>query len=325
MKFRYLLAPILFITQIIWAQEGIAVYTDYLSDNYFLLHPSMAGSATCAKVRFTGRQQWTAQDEAPELQTLSYNMSVGERSGIGAILFNDKNGYHSQKGVKLAYAHHLPLIDGPILNQLSFGISTGLIQSNLDRSKFNPIYDPITQAGGQLSNSYFNIDAGFSYHYKNLYVHATAKNLISNQRRLYTDIESDNLRKYLLSVGYVFGEEKSMQIEPSVLFQIVEKTGESYIDLNLKLYKQFNSGKVWGALSYRRSIDGAEYGINNNQKLQNITPVLGFNYKNMMVAYTYTAFIGDIQFAKGGFHQITLGLDILCKRPHYNCFCPAVN
>jgi type IX secretion system PorP/SprF family membrane protein len=102
-----ILAALLFITHYSFAQEGIPVYSDYLSDNYYLIHPSMAGAANCAKLRLTGRKQWFDQNDAPELQTLSFNGRVGEKAGAGIILFNDKNGYHSQKGVKFTYAYHL--------------------------------------------------------------------------------------------------------------------------------------------------------------------------------------------------------------------------
>jgi hypothetical protein len=84
MNFRkiYLLL-VLLVSQFSNAQEGLPVYSDYLSDNYYLLHPSMAGAANCAKVRLTARQQWFGQDDAPALQTLSFNGSLGERSGGG--------------------------------------------------------------------------------------------------------------------------------------------------------------------------------------------------------------------------------------------------
>jgi len=48
-----------------YSQEGIPIYSDYLTDNYYLLHPSMAGVANCAKVRLTARQQWFGVDDAP--------------------------------------------------------------------------------------------------------------------------------------------------------------------------------------------------------------------------------------------------------------------
>jgi hypothetical protein len=70
------LVILIFIAQQGFSQEILPVYSDYLSDNYFLLHPSMAGAANCAKLRLTGRQQWFGQDDAPALQTLSFNGNV---------------------------------------------------------------------------------------------------------------------------------------------------------------------------------------------------------------------------------------------------------
>ena len=147
MHYRYkILVAMLISTCFAFSQEGIPVYSDYLSDNYYLIHPSMAGAANCAKVRFTGRKQWFDQADAPELQTLSFNGRVNEKTGAGVILFNDKNGYHSQKGIKLTYAYHLMFSRDEIdLNQLSFGISAGFIQSLLDETEFlqSGNFDPI--------------------------------------------------------------------------------------------------------------------------------------------------------------------------------------
>ncbi|MDI1257081.1 MAG: type IX secretion system membrane protein PorP/SprF [Flavobacterium sp.] len=325
-KKRYLVL-LLFISQISLAQEGIAVYSDYLSDNYYLIHPSMAGAANCAKIRLTARQQWFGQEDAPKLQTLSFNGRIGEQSGAGIILFNDKNGYHSQKGVKLTYAHHIMFSRSDVdLNQLSFGMSAGLVQAQLDETQF-PDYDPVI--GGIIQkDSYFNVDIGASYNYLEFYTHLTIKNALASKRSLYSDIESDNLRKLLLSAGYVFGDSERIQWEPSFLFQLVDETQEKTIDLNIKAYKDFNFGKLWGGLSYRRSFDAAQYETNgsvSNQRLQYITPIIGLNYKTYMFSYTYSHIIGDVKFDQGGFHQITLGVNLFCKREKYDCNCPAIN
>jgi hypothetical protein len=112
------------------------------------------------------------------------------------------------------------------------------------------------------------------------------------------------------------------------MFQSVEKTKESSIDFNLKGYKNFEDGKIWGGISYRRSLDGAQY-LNGNsiaeQKLQYVTPILGLNYKNFMVAYTYSQLLGNVKFDNGGFHQITIGLNLFCEPERYHCNCPAIN
>lgn len=314
-----------------YSQEGIAVYSDYLSDNYYLIHPSMAGAASCDKIRLTARKQWFDQTDAPALQTLSYNGRVGERSGVGIILFNDKNGYHSQKGMKLTYAHHLMFSrDEFDLNQLSFGVSADFFQSELDETEFlqSGDFDPIINGTIVQKDAYFNLDIGASYNYLDFYVHGTVKNAIETRRDIYTEYESDNLRKYLLSAGYVFGDRDKILWEPSILFQLVDKTKEKSIDLNIKAYKSFDFGKLWGALSYRRSFDGAEYlsgsGV-SSQKLQYITPIIGVNFDKFMFAYTYSYLSGPVNFDTGGFHQITLGIDLFCKKERYDCNCPAIN
>jgi len=332
MKFLKISLVLAFIQfQFSFSQEGIAVYTDYLSDNYYLIHPSMAGAANCGKVRLTARQQWFGQEDAPSLQTLSFNTAIDEdgKSGVGIIAFNDKNGYHSQKGAKLTYAHHIRFSRNTIdLNQLSFGLSAGFVQSQLDETEFTT-FDPVVHGGIYQKYNYFNVDLGASYHYMDFFTHVTVKNFLANRREIYTEgFESDNLRKFLWSAGAVFGDSDRLLFEPSLMFQYTEETTEKAIDLNLKVYKSMDFGRLWAGLSYRRSFDGAEY-LNGNevdeQKLQWISPIIGVNYKKFMFAYTYSHIMGDIKFDNGGFHQITLGINLFCKREQWDCNCPAIN
>lgn len=328
---KIFVVSLLFTLQNNFAQEGIAVYTDYLTDNYYLIHPSMAGAANCGKIRLTGRQQWFGQEEAPALQTLSFNSALDEdgKSGAGIILFNDKNGYHSQTGAKLTYAHHLLLSRSKAdLNMLSFGISGAFVQSRLDETAFK-VFDPNVFGGMTQKDSYFNLDVGMSYHIRDFFTHVTVKNIMASRRQIYTvDVESDNLRKYLWSVGANFGDEDRLSFEPSFMFQMTEQTGEKAIDLNAKVYKAMNFGKLWGGLSYRRSFDGAQYTSDGKaigeQKLNWITPLLGVNFKQFMFAYSYNHIMGDVKFDNAGYHQITLGLNLFCKDKPYDCNCPAV-
>ncbi|MAX71183.1 MAG: hypothetical protein CMC76_08795, partial [Flavobacteriaceae bacterium] len=259
-----------------FAQEGIPVYSDYLTDNYYLIHPSMAGVANCAKVRLTARQQWFGVDDAPSLQTLSMNGRLGDSPvALGGVVFNDENGYHSTVGGYATFAYHLMFSRNEIdLNMLSFGLSAGFLQYNLDQTswlapgEFDPLVDPSEQ-----SATNFNIDFGFSYHYVDFYVHATAKNILENDGVNVNengDFEFKNLRRYLLSAGYTiskFGSDWSY--EPSLMYMYRDATKESSIDVNLKVYREMDFGKVWGGLSYRRSLDGAEFfdgtGVSNQK------------------------------------------------------------
>lgn len=315
------------------AQEGLPIYSDYLTDNYYLIHPSMAGIAHCAKVRLTGRQQWFGDDNAPQLGTLSVNGRIGDGpSAIGGIVYSDRNGFHSQVGAYATYAHHIMFSRNEIdLNMLSFGLSAGFIQYKLDETSFlSQGFDPLI-AGIEQSATNFNIDFGFSYHFIDFYAHATIKNVLNNDGVNFNEqgLSFDNLRTYLLSVGHTFSKFGSdWSYEPSIMYMYREATEENSLDINGKVYKQMDFGRVWGGLSYRRSFDGAEFldgsGV-SDQKLQYFTPFLGVDYKDFVFAYTYSYQANSVVFNNGGFHQITLGYNFNCRKKKYECNCPAVN
>ncbi|WP_405573640.1 type IX secretion system membrane protein PorP/SprF [Winogradskyella sp. Asnod2-B02-A] len=331
-----LVAFIAFLANYSFAQEGIPIYSDYLTDNYYLIHPSMAGVANCAKIRLTARQQWFGVDDAPSLQTLSMNGRIGDSPvAIGGVVFNDANGYHSTVGGYATFAYHLMFSRNEIdLNMLSFGLSAGFLQYKLDETSWLVPGEPYDQAveGIVQSATNFNIDFGFSYHFVDFYAHFTAKNILDNEGINWNGIdgfEYQNLRTYLLSSGYTFSKFGSeWSYEPSIMYMYRDATKESSIDLNAKVYKEMDFGKVWGGLSYRRSLDGAEFqdgsGV-SSQKLQYITPFLGIDYNNFVFAYTYSYQANTVSFNSGGFHQLTLGFNFNCRRAKYECNCPAVN
>ena len=45
LKNVFMLTITMLLTHIVTSQEGLPIYTDYLTDNYYLLHPSMAGGS----------------------------------------------------------------------------------------------------------------------------------------------------------------------------------------------------------------------------------------------------------------------------------------
>ncbi|CAM1360917.1 Type IX secretion system membrane protein, PorP/SprF family [Tenacibaculum sediminilitoris] len=301
------------------AQETLPIYADYLSDNVYLLHPAAAGIGSCGKIRLTARQQWLGVQDAPSLQTASFHSKLGEYSntGVGVILFNDKNGYHSQKGVQGTYAYHINMGNENVFNQLSFGLSFSVVQNERDQRNF--VNDP-TVSQVIESDFYFNADFGMAYHKNGLSSYFTVKNLfLSAKNNLNPDFESFNLRNYILGGGYFFGDREKLQFEPSVMFQYKEQTGEKIADVNFKVYKTLNSTQLWAALSYRKNFDGSVFG-----DAQYLTPIVGVNYKKWMFAYTYTQQTGDIVFSNGGFHQLSLGINLFCIKRRAAA-CPNIN
>ncbi len=320
-KIKNILVLFLFLGSIILtAQETLPIYSDYLSDNVFLVHPSAAGIGNCGKARLTARTQWAGVEDAPALQTLSVHNRIGEKSGIGAIFFNDKNGWHSQTGISGTFAYHIDMGRFEDANQLSFGITGTVLESRIDESNFQ-IQDPTITYINQ-SKIYFNADISVAYHFKGLFAYLTARNLLPSPRNLYRDgVELTNIRRFVGTLGYYFsGEnESSIQLEPSVMAQVIEKTGEKFADFNLKVYKNVADAKLWAAFSYRQGFDG-----NKVEELKYITPIIGINYKSYMFSYTYTKQSGDVLFDDAGYHQITLGMNFGCRTPRA-VGCPNIN
>ncbi len=302
----------------LFAQETLPIYSDYLSDNVYLVHPSAAGIGNCGKIRVTARSQWAGIEDAPSMQTLSAHTRVGFNAGVGVILFNDKNGYHSQQGVQATYAYHIDLDRPEEVNQLSFGLSLMAVNNSVDERSF-VIEDPVIS---QIirSESYFNADFSMAYHNQGFFSYFTAKNIMLSARNLYSEnFESLNLRRYLVTLGFYYGEGKSFQMEPSIMAQSIERTGEKFVDFNMKIYKDIADAQLWAALSYRRGFDNS-----NTEELSYFTSIVGLNYRNFMVSYTYTKQTGEILFDDAGYHQISLGFNVFCRAPR-RIGCPNIN
>ena len=329
-----ILAAVFFSLQSQAQEVGLPIYKDYLTDNWYLLYPSMAGASTSNKLRATARQAWFDVDDAPNLQTISANFRAGNNVGLGGIFMNDQNGRFSQTGVYLTFAYHLNLTNNTTeLNQLSFGANVGILQESLDETDIDIINnpDPII-SGTEQSESFFNVDIGVSYNYQDFFLHAAARNIIPQERKIFTEnLENDNNRQYLFSVGYnFFFRGSKWSVQPSTLFQYKEFTGESNIDINGKVFYELeNNSLLWGGLSYRRSLDGADFAADlstiESQKLNTISPFIGVTLNKFMFAYTYTYQPDDIVLTNSGFHQITLGYNFGGSGQKYKCNCPAVN
>ena len=300
------------------AQETLPIYQDYLSDNVYLVHPSAAGIGNSSKLRLTARQQWAGIPNAPSLQTLSFHTKFGEYSnaGYGLVLFNDKNGFHSQKGVQATYAYHLPMSNGKLFNQLSFGLSFTFVQNQSDQTTFT---GDAAVAAIVESTSYYNADFGVAYHYGGFSSYFTVKNLLLTAKNNLNVQEPLDLRNYIFSAGYYFGEDLFVQFEPSVMLQFREGTGQRIADFNFKAYKNFSKTQFWAALSYRRGFDA-----NAIENAQFLSPIVGINYQNFLFSYTYTNQMNETVLTNTGFHQISVGINLWTREPRAAA-CPNIN
>ena len=316
--FRLCLLVLFFFSLKSNSQETLPIYQDYLSDNVYLVHPSAAGIGNSSKLRFTARQQWAGIPNAPALQTISFHTKMSEDSnaGYGFVLFNDKNGFHSQKGIQGSYAYHLPMSNGRFFNQLSFGLAFTFVQNQSDQRTFT---GDSAIAAIVESTSYYNADFSVAYHLGGFSSYFTVKNLLLTAKNNFNVQEPLNLKNYIFSTGYYFGEDLFIQFEPSVMLQFREGTGERIADLNIKAYKNISNSQLWAAVSYRRNFDQ-----NAIENAQFISPIIGLNYENLMFSYTYTNQMNETLLTTSGFHQVSVGINLWTREPRAAA-CPNIN
>lgn len=320
----------LFSIQFFFAQEGLPLYTDYLTDNLQLVHPSAVAAAfDGGLIRMTSRKQWMDIKNAPELQTISVQYRVDAHLGLGGVAFRDQNGYYSTTGAYVTLGRHINLKDNwPCdcafpdryndLKQLSFGLNIGFVHNSLDQSSFDlSDYDPLI-TGIKEVTSYINMDAGVSY-FKPLYnLHFTIKNILFSTHDRYGDYSypfkrsAADYRRYILSGGGYFHKNRSYILEPSILFQYAEITREKTIDLNLKTYLVSKRGRFWIGASFRNTIRPQTFFdtfIIEAQNLKTLTPLIGFEKEKFIVSYNYTQQTGAVLIGNVDYHQITLGFN----------------
>lgn len=323
---------LLFLSRSVSSQEGLPIYSDYLTDNWYLVHPAMAGALyEGGQIRMTGRQQWFDQEQAPALQTLAASYRFTDKSGGGILFFNDRNGYYATSGAYLTYTHHLYmgrdtksacncLYPDPknSINELSFGISFGTIFNSIDQREFDlSNYDPLI-TGIKQEKGYFTMDVGLAYINPRYYVQLSLKNLLFSPHNRFGDYyypynrERANYRR-ILAGGGKFIELGKLILEPSFLFQWAEISNEKSLDTNAKLYLPMKSDQFWIGLSYRTSFRPVGFYLQNqyeSQRLNALTPLLGVNVKNWVFSYNYSYTTGAILFDNSGFHQISVGYNL---------------
>ncbi len=298
------------------AQNIEAIYVHYLPDNYFLVHPAMAGAGALSKIRLTTRKYWLTQENSPFFQTATYHGRIFDNNGVGVTIFNDQNGNTYQRGAYLTYAYHIESFGRRRrrrdLNLLSFGATVGIFETRIDESKFNDPNDPAINRGVN-GLSYYNLDTGLAYNYKRFFAQLTVKNLlgIENKNALQViDFFSD--ARILTSAGYIFGNQnKGFSYEPSFLFQHKVKFSEISFDTNIKVIYSYNpTFRVWGGISAQNALQSAR----TSKNIIFITPFVGVDYNKLFFSYVYGQFIGDINFSGGNFHQVGVGVNLQGKR-----------
>ena len=312
------------------AQMNPLYFNEYLSENYYNIHPAMAGvNLTVLRIDLGTRQQWMNSAQKPSTQFLSLEYKSSAKTTLGVFGVNDQNGYHSQFKYHITYCYRIYLNDeiwntrrsfptkNDNIQELSFALNLGRSGMNLDQSNWNrPSQDPLLNQN-LSADHYTTFDAGVAYVSTRLSVQLSFHNLafVSSDSKAPEEATIYNIganKIYMGAMQYEIYTKKEWNFEPSFLFQFEEKTNESSLDLNFKIFKIIRNGRIWTGISYRQNNVKIPKGVGleTDQSYKHLTLISGLNYRKMKFGYQYTIARGKVQFSSQGIHYITLGFQI---------------
>ena len=301
-----------------YGQElNLPVWTQYLADNDFIISPTYAGIGDNLKIRANGLTQWVGIKGAPDNQALYADFRISNRSGVGLSLYNDKNGFTRQKGAKFSFAHHL-ILNYTEKMYLSFGISYNINSFRIAIEDFEsvdgtPIVDPAIT--GDRSKTNHNFDVGFLYRWKEVFFSLNANNILPKDIDAFFGQEPNDLLNFQVYSGVVLSSKNNryIEIEPSVFYQLFWSDKRSATDVNVKFRKFNRDGDYFWI--------GGSYRFLNDQffKPLNIGPMAGILKNRVYFAYSYQITVNDLAGYNSGTHAITIGLDFL--QGASNCPC----
>jgi len=262
--------------------------------NILPVNPGYAGSsdAICATVLY--RNQWVGFIGAPKTMLFTVEGPVKFlRGGLGLTVVSDKLGADKTTRVKLAYAYKIDI--GP--GQLGIGIQGGIINKTLDGSQFNsfiPKEQDNTIPNNNESDMTTNFAFGLYYNTDILYVGISSSQLLEPEVSYpLGDIDNSAVdiklkRHYYLTAGYTIRLTPSLELIPSVWLKSDGTTVQGDINAVAMYNNQF-----WGGITYR---------------LQDaVVPLIGFQWNNIKIGYSYDITTSDIKGYSSGTHEIMLG------------------
>ena len=241
------------------------------------------------------RSSWASFPDAPKTYALSYNGPIGNRLGLGAMVYSENVASLVRYRAQLSYAFRFQIKDV----DMSFGLSTEWhriqLSNSISTSDFYEDYIgdmAIEDAMNGVSD--FDASVGLYGSFKRkLYFGIAAPGLIGS--KLDSNSGGDLFKYYIFNVG---GEielnDSKIKLMPSIVLKNVRNV-DFQTDINL-LATFLNEQLITG-LTYRAGT-GGDIGI-----------TVGTKYSSLRFVYTYDVYMGDFQKYNGGSHEITINFE----------------
>lgn len=274
--------------------QQTGLYSQYMFNDY-ITNPAVCGTHNYTPIYASVRRQWVGITDAPLSQYISANGYVGSNFGIGGAFFNESTGPTRQTGVNISAAYHLVVGQKSAKQQttLSFGLQGSFSQFILDKTQLTTFeaYDPTIQ---DSYNYQLIPDVGFGVYLhndRNYYVGLSAYNLVQTRNDIYNlnnQVVNRLVRNYYLTGGMMFDLNKKWNLQPSVMFRMIEALPFQF-DVNTRIiYDQ----RFWFGVSYRHQ--------------DAVVGLLGVRIGQLKFGYSYDYTLSDLKNFNSGSHEVAL-------------------
>ena len=220
-------------------------YTQYMY-NMNVINPAYAGSKETLSITTLFRDQYTGIQGSPRTFTLSGHSPIGNGVGLGFSAINDEIGPVEETN---AYADVSYTIDFDNDHHLAFGVKAGATFQDVGLLDLQLQDDGDDAFSQNISESFFNVGAGFFYYTDNWYVSLSVPNFLS---ATYLDVNGREFgsdeQHFFATAGYVFQLNEDIKFKPSVFVKSEFSSAVSYdVNANFLFYEQFEVGASYRA------------------------------------------------------------------------------
>ncbi|MBU2912773.1 type IX secretion system membrane protein PorP/SprF [Reichenbachiella agariperforans] len=272
--------------------------------NGLALNPAYAGSLNLFSAIFTNRNQWVNIDGAPVYQSLTAHTTFKDNQiGTGLNVVRDQVGVHEQYSVYGSFAYKIRMQKGI----LSMGLQGGFDQraSNFNELDWFSQEDPLAVYANDFNP---NFGVGLYFANRDYFIGASIPYILTPKIKYeQNDIPTTGVssRYYYINAGFVKDLNRSLKINPSVLFRLQDDVPFSF-DANVNL---IINEIVYAGLSYRY------------QDSFSIMTQLVLN-ENFRIGYAYDIPTSDLNGYTAGSHEIFLNYRIKLKTSRKDGLCP---
>jgi len=225
--------------------QQIPLFSQYMFNGTYI-NPALVGAKDAFYANIMYRNQWIGFNGSPQTAMFSIDGSLSKGSNVGLKYINDQVGANNTSNIALDYAYRFNVSEK---GRLSFGLSAGFVNYEINRAKLNPSEDEPAFAEND-SKWKPTVDAGVYFFTDKFYAGVSALGIIRHKADANSLFIMRSYVNLLLNVGGTIPISNKVDFQPSALLKSDFKNPMN-VDLNAML--QIDK-KFWVGGGYRTGL-----------------------------------------------------------------------